>query len=384
MTRRIVLAACALAVAPTLAAHAGVIRSDRSDALYRTLAAQPEFDSVGRFNWNEPGGSFLGSGVLISDEWVLTAGHVVGGTDDRGAGVTNLRFEVGGATVFADQWIPHPNWALSGGEANLFAGWDLGLVRLDRAVTNVEPASLFLDRDELGQQATLVGFGATGTGLTGATGPSGTKRAGNNTVDVVGGAQSGGSDARFRFSHDRLIAVDFDQPGVAGQSTLGSTAALNLEYLTAPGDSGGGLFLTDAEGQQRVAGITSLGSSTDGDGVNSDYGDRASFTRVSGFVDWIELTTGIDFTAPPIEPGDFNADGVVNAADFALWQNQFGLAGPSLAADGNGDGVVDAADYTVWRNVAAPSARIGAGIPEPATLAAVLPGILACFARRRG
>jgi hypothetical protein len=44
--------------------------------------------------------------------------------------------------------------------------------------------------------------------------------------------------------------------------------------------------------------------------------------------------------------GDFNGDGVVDIADYTVWADNFGGAGP--AGDGNGDGVVDIADYTVW------------------------------------
>ena len=58
--------------------------------------------------------------------------------------------------------------------------------------------------------------------------------------------------------------------------------------------------------------------------------------------------------------GDYNLDGVVNRADFLLWQNQQGntyMADPLnpegsriayYGADGNGDGVVTQADFDVW------------------------------------
>ncbi len=48
-------------------------------------------------------------------------------------------------------------------------------------------------------------------------------------------------------------------------------------------------------------------------------------------------------------PGDYNADGAVDAADYTVWQNAFGSTTDALA-DGNGDGVVNLADYTVWRD----------------------------------
>lgn len=71
-------------------------------------------------------------------------------------------------------------------------------------------------------------------------------------------------------------------------------------------------------------------------------------------------------------PGDYNADGVIDAADYTVWRDFFGQSGGVLAADGNGDRVVDALDYTVWHNnygsTVAPSATStssSVSIPEP-------------------
>jgi GH43 family beta-xylosidase len=48
--------------------------------------------------------------------------------------------------------------------------------------------------------------------------------------------------------------------------------------------------------------------------------------------------------------GDYNANGVIDNVDFAVWKATFGNAVfPGSAADGNGDGVVNAGDYVVWR-----------------------------------
>lgn len=49
-------------------------------------------------------------------------------------------------------------------------------------------------------------------------------------------------------------------------------------------------------------------------------------------------------------PGDYDANGRVDAADFTLWRNTVGSsAAPGSGADGNGSGLVDQADYDVWR-----------------------------------
>ncbi len=93
--------------------------------------------------------------------------------------------------------------------------------------------------------------------------------------------------------------------------------------------------------------------------------------------------------------GDYNRNGMVDAADYVVWRKTLGQAGTGLAADGNGNDAIDAGDYTFWRarfgntagsgsaaTLAAP-ANIGASVPEPATGALLLAGILATFFRRR-
>ncbi|MBB6429296.1 PEP-CTERM sorting domain-containing protein [Algisphaera agarilytica] len=85
--------------------------------------------------------------------------------------------------------------------------------------------------------------------------------------------------------------------------------------------------------------------------------------------------------------GDYNGNGVVDAADYTVWQDSFGST-TQLDADGNGNSVVDAADYTVWQDRF--GATTGGGpapitvIPEPASLAmTVMAAGLVGWRRRR-
>ncbi|MCA9184157.1 MAG: hypothetical protein R3E01_33840 [Pirellulaceae bacterium] len=86
----------------------------------------------------------------------------------------------------------------------------------------------------------------------------------------------------------------------------------------------------------------------------------------------VELVVGL--------AGDYNRNGVVDAADFTVWKDNFGTS--LIVADGNGNGIVDAADFTVWKDnfgntpelVAAPPA---VAVPEPSgRVMALLVGIL--------
>jgi hypothetical protein len=83
--------------------------------------------------------------------------------------------------------------------------------------------------------------------------------------------------------------------------------------------------------------------------------------------------------------GDYNTDGVVDAADYAVWRDTRGQSGIGLAADGNSNGQIDNADYNLWASHFGESAGAApTAIPEPVSL--LLKTIaVSCFAlgRRR-
>jgi hypothetical protein len=56
-----------------------------------------------------------------------------------------------------------------------------------------------------------------------------------------------------------------------------------------------------------------------------------------------------------VPPGDYNYNGVVDAADYVIYRNS--LASENLQADGNRDGRVTDGDWAVWK------ANFGAGRP---------------------
>lgn len=94
-------------------------------------------------------------------------------------------------------------------------------------------------------------------------------------------------------------------------------------------------------------------------------------------------------------PGDYNADGAVDAADYTLWRNFFGQSGANLPADGTGpasvpDGTVDMLDYALWKShfgesVTAGSAARGpeTAVPEPMAGSSVVIALALGRCRRR-
>jgi len=93
-------------------------------------------------------------------------------------------------------------------------------------------------------------------------------------------------------------------------------------------------------------------------------------------------------TPLPNLPGDYNDDGIVDAADYVVWRRA--SATGDLVADGNGDGLVNAGDYNFWRlHFGESLAGAGGGVtfarvPEPSggLLLAIAAFIFAASHRR--
>jgi Metallo-peptidase family M12B Reprolysin-like/Dockerin type I domain len=68
--------------------------------------------------------------------------------------------------------------------------------------------------------------------------------------------------------------------------------------------------------------------------------------------------------------GDFNHNGIVDAADYTLWRDTLNST-TNLAADGDKSGKIDQGDYAVWKNnfgrTGSGAGGSAAAVPEPAT-----------------
>jgi len=210
------------------------------------------------------------SGVLIHPNFVLTAGHGILGN----AGSTQYdAYDVGfGSSIsnpiesnFADEVFVHP------GFDGVEQGVDLGLFYFVDGFTSVTPAEIYDQAVQVGDVASIVGYGQTGTPATGAQTPDGVKRASQNIVEFTNSPDTG------------FFEYFFSEPNDPNFLALGGQGM--------PGDSGGGWFIQDGN-DLLLAGITSGGSSA------AQYGSLTSAYEVNLASAWINDTIASRTTVP--------------------------------------------------------------------------------------
>ncbi len=353
-------------------ARAGIIVDGANDADHIALAAEAQFDPVGVVK--RSGNIVDSSGILIAPNWVLTAAHTI----PSGSPQPTDTWTFGTEVRHIAQTFRNPGFT-----GNIANGFDVALHRLDTPITSIAPAQLYTGSAAslLGQTLTYVGFGQTGTGSAGVTGPAGTKRAGNNVADQLGFTLNPGPSQSIW--SNQLLFADMDAQGGPWGNPLGGTNPVNLEMLIAVGDSGGGLFVQD-NGQYFVAGVHSVIFNFD-PAADLGFGDVMGTTTIAAVLPWI-----LDIiTSDPIE-GDLDGDGFVGISDLnivlSLWNFNV-VPGDLSLGDPSGDGFVGISDLNIilgnWNVGTAPLAGdINGLVPEPATLAMLAFAAATTLARR--
>jgi len=251
-------------------------RHDIDIEKYRALGRQPQFNCVGRISIN---GAQRGSCVLISDQYVLSAAHVVKSLmsetqqRNRVAAFTDVDILLGGKNYHPSEIVFYPSYDKV---RNRFG--DMVLIRLTTKVTDISPAIQNNDTNETGKFITCVGFGPARPANELQYDTSYGKIAGQNIVDSLSGERIKGLNS--------LLAFDFDNPQSDKMNRTGSAAACPLEYFPSGGDSGGGIFLEN-NGQWQLAGIVCGGIATASPNEGW-YGSLGFASRVAAYRKWIE------------------------------------------------------------------------------------------------
>lgn len=197
---------------------------------------------------------------------------------------------------------------------------------------------------------------------------------GSGTLEVLGAMSPGSSAARVNFG---------------GSVLLGGTASTLIEL--------GGVNSGEYD-SLHVANSISLSGSLDVsllNGFTPQLGDRfeivAAGNAIQGqfsadavpslgpnvkFETFYSPTSAVLAVVPAIA-GDYNANGVVDAADYVVWRNTKDQVGLGLVADGNHDNVIDSGDYNLWRSnfgqmagsgaMSSAAQSLSATVPEPST-----------------
>lgn len=263
------------------------VQSAGASTILHTLDAQLYRDEAAFYPMvgQVTGSGFNGSGVMISDRWILTAGHIAQSKKTGGT------FMVGGVSRTIQDTVIHPSFASSSGSYS----HDLGLLYLSESIGTASPAAMLrLDpaASIIGKEATYVGFGFTGTGQTGAQSTLIELRAFTNKIEFYG--------RQYRLT-DTSFVSDFDDPDGLYNRLDSVRATTRLEGAVAPGDSGGGVFITE-NGVRYLVGINSYTGYVQPGTDNSRYGGISGAVDLQQFHSWISQNTGI--TAVP-EPSAF-------------------------------------------------------------------------------
>lgn len=199
--------------------------------------------------WPEVGWSGGVSGTLVAPRWVVTAAH---GKTGGGTKWTFTQPDGTKRTYVTEMTFVNPLYKPSA----FSLGNDIALCLLKEPVTGIEPATLATIAPKTKTPLDIVGWGLTGTGVTGQTGGAGIKRYGPQVVD-------------FMLAPHLLWMFD-----------KGETASI------AQGDSGGAAFRA---GTHELLGVAS-GVSAGAGGKIGVFGTYVFETRVDVHREWLAST----------------------------------------------------------------------------------------------
>lgn len=165
-----------------------------------------------------------------------------------------------------------------------------------------------------------------------------------------------------------ISGLSFGSGGGVGFVSNGLTTGpgVNLDSAVAIGDPANGVFqLADAVSFSSQSGV---------------------FVTTNIFLQGLAANDTINMTmfnqrflqtGPPVLAGDYNENGIVDAADYTVWRNKVGALAGTLPNDTAG-GVIGAAQYVLWKSSfghtgsGTGSVASSAAVPEPAVVGSLV------------
>jgi len=173
--------------------------------------------------------------------------------------------------------------------------------------------------------------------------------------------------------------------------TASFTAGLELDSILGSGDVGvlttdlatftGGGTLTAGTSNIFTASLDTLGMGS----FSASYTLSFSDENLPGATSLGNLTLNLvgEVTAP-VENADFNGDLTVDGDDFLIWQRGLGVGTTLTEGDANDDHLVNAADLAIWEDQYGPAPLTATvSVPEPSALLLVLGSLSLALGRRR-
>ncbi|TWT92309.1 Autotransporter-associated beta strand repeat protein [Botrimarina colliarenosi] len=294
----------------------------------------------------------------------------MGGVNDQFTGHLTLA-PSGAATTMGVRFFGGAGAGIPNGRLTVGAGVTVN--QRQNSVSTVDVGELNGDAG-----AVLSGFAGGGTAT------EKTWRIGNlGTSSIFGGAiTEGGTTTNLTKvgAGSLTITGAADNTYTGDTSVEGGTLSINAATLSDIGD----VYLTDGT----VFNLDFIGTDT----IDSlFFGDVSQVTGTwgaigSGAANQTSLITGtglLDVTTfvPFVLAGDYNNDGLVNAADYTVWRD-----GGPLQNETASPGVVDAADYAAWSDnygAVGPSSATALAVPEPTTILLAFGAIVFALSGRR-
>ncbi|QDU88872.1 Autotransporter-associated beta strand repeat protein [Pirellulimonas nuda] len=164
--------------------------------------------------------------------------------------------------------------------------------------------------------------------------------------------------------------LEIELGGVQSDLLTGGNIALGGNLAVSLIDSNGQGFVPYASDLFTVVSATALSGAfanvASGGRIETLGGEGSFLAAYDASLDAVQLSGFV----PSGLSGDYNEDGVVDAADYTRWRDALGQTGlvPWSGADGTGDGQITADDYAVWKNnfgAVASAPVAAASVPEP-------------------